>query len=158
MQINQLVSDERAVPPVIGVILMVAITVILAAVTATFVLGIGNNTSVAPSASFSFDYNPEIDTDGEVKIIHNGGDNIRYDELYIRGEKIDADNETDWKTLVDDGQASVSGSIEGTSAAVSGDSAKIGVNGDDYTIRVVWQSSNGGTSSELAVDRGPNAG
>lgn len=36
-------SDERAVSPVIGVILMVAITVILAAVIGAFVLGIGDD-------------------------------------------------------------------------------------------------------------------
>ncbi len=35
-------KDERAVSPVIGVILMVAITVILAAVIATFVFGLGS--------------------------------------------------------------------------------------------------------------------
>ncbi|MGB9961680.1 archaellin/type IV pilin N-terminal domain-containing protein [Halobacterium sp. MBLA0001] len=35
-------ADERAVSPVIGVILMVAITVILAAVIATAVLGFGD--------------------------------------------------------------------------------------------------------------------
>ncbi len=36
-------NDDRAVSPVIGVILMVAITVILAAVIGTFVLGLGSN-------------------------------------------------------------------------------------------------------------------
>ena len=35
--------DDDAVSPVIGVILMVAITVILAAVIGTFVLGLGDN-------------------------------------------------------------------------------------------------------------------
>ncbi len=37
--------DERGVSPVIGVILMVAITVILAAVIASFVLGFGDSVS-----------------------------------------------------------------------------------------------------------------
>jgi flagellin-like protein len=36
-------DDDRAVSPVIGVILMVAITVILAAVIGTFVLGLGED-------------------------------------------------------------------------------------------------------------------
>ena len=47
-------ATERAVSPVIGVILMVAITVILAAVMAAFVLDIGQDTSVNPSAGVSF--------------------------------------------------------------------------------------------------------
>lgn len=38
-------TDERGVSPVIGVILMVAITVILAAVIASFVLGFGDSVS-----------------------------------------------------------------------------------------------------------------
>ena len=49
--------DERGVSPVIGVILMVAITVILAAVIASFVLGFGDNVSqeVQAGASISYD-------------------------------------------------------------------------------------------------------
>ena len=47
MKINR--SDEEAVSPVIGVILMVAIVVILAAVIAAFVFGMAGN--VAPSKS-----------------------------------------------------------------------------------------------------------
>jgi flagellin-like protein len=42
--------DDSAVSPVIGVILMVAITVILAAVIGTFVLGLGDQVQETPSA------------------------------------------------------------------------------------------------------------
>jgi len=46
-------GEDRAVSPVIGVILMVAITVILAAVIATFVIGLGDSTDdVSPTISF----------------------------------------------------------------------------------------------------------
>ncbi|WP_226004103.1 type IV pilin [Natrinema salinisoli] len=50
-------DDERAVSPVIGVILMVAITVILAAVIAAFVLDLGQSQSASPSAGFQFEEN-----------------------------------------------------------------------------------------------------
>lgn len=43
-------EDERAVSPVIGVILMVAITVILAAVIAAFVLDLGGSVGEEPQA------------------------------------------------------------------------------------------------------------
>ncbi|MEF8885577.1 MAG: type IV pilin N-terminal domain-containing protein, partial [Haloarculaceae archaeon] len=57
MKISELFTDDDAVSPVIGVILMVAITVILAAVIATFVLGLGDQVSnTAPQASFGFDW------------------------------------------------------------------------------------------------------
>jgi len=47
-------EEERAVSPVIGVILMVAITVILAAVIAAFVLDLGQSTGANASAGVSF--------------------------------------------------------------------------------------------------------
>ncbi|WP_089308397.1 type IV pilin [Halorubrum ezzemoulense] len=76
MNIKKTFQDsERAVSPVIGVILMVAITVILAAVIGTFVLGLGDSIqSTAPTASISSD---TIDNDpAEIEFTHNGGDTI----------------------------------------------------------------------------------
>jgi flagellin-like protein len=60
MQINQqlkelVTGDERGVSPVIGVILMVAITVILAAVIGTFVLGLGDSVQQNAQAGVSFE-------------------------------------------------------------------------------------------------------
>lgn len=53
-------DDRRAVSPVIAVILMVAITVILAAVIATFVLGVGEQVNDdAPQVAFGFDQQNE---------------------------------------------------------------------------------------------------
>lgn len=43
MKANQFIKEEDAVSPVIGVILMVAITVILAAVIGAFVFGMGSS-------------------------------------------------------------------------------------------------------------------
>ena len=48
-------DNERAVSPVIGVILMVAITVILAAVIGTFVLGLGDQIGQNANAGVSVD-------------------------------------------------------------------------------------------------------
>ena len=52
MKTNQFFKDEEAVSPVIGVILMVAITVILAAVIGAFVFGMGPP-QTAPDIHFS---------------------------------------------------------------------------------------------------------
>jgi flagellin-like protein len=150
MQLKQLLADDDAVSPVIGVILMVAITVILAAVIASFVLGLGGETDVAPTADFNFNYEPATNN---VTITHTGGESIRHDEIAIRGENLDVGGST-WET---NSSASASGSIEGTSAVVSGDSWTIDVDGSDYIVRVVWEASAGDTSNELAVDRGPDA-
>ena len=51
---------------------MVAITVILAAVIGTFVLGIGENQETTPSASWDWDYSSANGT--AANVTHNGGD------------------------------------------------------------------------------------
>jgi flagellin-like protein len=76
------------VSPVIGVVLMVAITVLLAATAATFFLGIGQeNTNTKPNAAIGFAY--EQDTSDI------GGDEYRNDSLKIShksGETLKAKN------------------------------------------------------------------
>jgi flagellin-like protein len=85
-------DDDRAVSPVIGVILMVAITVILAAVIGTFVLGLGDSVESAPQASFDF----SVDSSDNVQIRHRGGDNIDPNNVEIRvnGEEVAANTES----------------------------------------------------------------
>ncbi len=69
-------KNEMAVSPVIGVILMVAITVILAAVIAAFVFGIGGQQAAAPTASIVSANNPDT-TSIDLKIQHKGGDTLK---------------------------------------------------------------------------------
>ena len=74
-------TDDRAVSPVIGVILMVAITVILAAVIGTFVLGLGDSLGDSqPSAQLGLDVD---DTNDQVTLSHDGGDSINTADLEI---------------------------------------------------------------------------
>ena len=75
-------NNEEAVSPVIGVILMVAITVILAAVIAAFVFGMAPPAK-APSVQLRVTaINNSVDV-GELKLTHNGGD-----ALILKDEKI----------------------------------------------------------------------
>ena len=80
-------SDDRAVSPVIGVILMVAITVILAAVIGTFVLGLGDSISEStPQASVGINDDPSnYDGSGGAvfRINHNGGDDLAGQDLRV---------------------------------------------------------------------------
>ena len=79
-RITELRDSDRGVSPVIGVILMVAITVILAAVIGTFVLGLGDSLNQAPQSTLdASDASDEANvTAGSTKnlleISHNGGD------------------------------------------------------------------------------------
>lgn len=78
MNIHELFTEERAVAPVVGVILMVAITVLLAATAATFFLGIGQDNKIeTPQAAFDFEYDASAGhTEDALTVSHVGGDNI----------------------------------------------------------------------------------
>jgi flagellin-like protein len=72
-KLKQFVAEKRAVSPVIGVVLMVAVVVILAAVIGAFVLGLGGQQQTTPQASFSYN-------DGTLTM--SGGDPIPKTNLY----------------------------------------------------------------------------
>jgi len=147
MQFRNLLDDDTGVSPVIGVILMVAITVILAAVIATFVLGLGDQVSTtSPQASFSFDY--EDGATGNLTVIHDGGENIDAGELHVTGSSEVSDGA--WS----DGIGNSNYNAESTISA--GNSIAFDVSSSD-TIRIVWEPSSGGDSATLATWEGPDA-
>ncbi|WP_396611914.1 type IV pilin [Haloferax sp. S1W] len=129
MKLKNLFTEDRAVSPVIGVILMVAITVILAAVIGTFVLGLGDQVQeTAPQASFAFDY------DGtDLVITHESGEAVNNDSVTI----VDPSNENNWPDS--DGKITAGDSYNLTSLNAN----------DGDTVRIVWTSESGSTSSTL---------
>ena len=98
MDLKQFFDDEQAVSPVIGVILMVAITVILAAVIGTFVLGLGDQVqNTTPQASFGFDPGTEtVNTNTEsaditfITVTHESGDSISESDISVTVDGADA--------------------------------------------------------------------
>jgi flagellin-like protein len=143
MRLKNIVDDDSAVSPVIGVILMVAITVILAAVIASFVLGLGPSES-APQAQFDF----EVDNNGatpNVTISHQSGASIDNSTLSIQGD-LDGTDSVDWSDSVGNPILSKSTSEEIT----SGDSVELNTSSADWELTLVWES--GDQSSELASD------
>ncbi|WP_435346044.1 type IV pilin [Haloarchaeobius sp. HRN-SO-5] len=88
MDLKQLFTDDDAVSPVIGVILMVAITVILAAVIGAFVLNIGGNQEAAPQVQFGFAYDTS-GTTSTVEISHEGGQTVDSSQLSVGGNGVD---------------------------------------------------------------------
>jgi len=146
MDIKQLIHDDDAVSPVIGVILMVAITVILAAVIASFVLGLGDQAQqTTPQASFSWDFDGSSD---DLTITHDGGDPIEAQELYVRGSWDSGDSDGSWEDL--------DGSISGDSEITAGQTLDVNA-GPQYDLRVVYEPIEGDTSATLAQDTGPDA-
>ncbi|WEL27757.1 type IV pilin N-terminal domain-containing protein [Haloferax volcanii] len=138
MDIKKFLSESRAVSPVIGVILMVAITVILAAVIGTFVLGLGDQVGdTAPQASFSFDY----DGAQEITITHESGDAIAGDQLsVVIPSGLTADTVS--KKTGSDDNMNAGDTIVVELAA--GDELE---DGDE--VRLVWTSESGSNSATL---------
>ena len=84
-------DDDSAVSPVIGVILMVAITVILAAVIASFVLGLGDSTDdVQPNIQFNADYDVTSGGDNSTTISVDTADaDVDPSTIKINGDQFD---------------------------------------------------------------------
>mgnify|MGYP000356767578 CR=1 FL=1 len=139
MNIKQLFTEERAVSPVIGVILMVAITVILAAVIGTFVLNLGQGIGQsAPQATFEIN-STDLQSGDNATITHATGDSIETANLYVNGDISSSGNSV--TTLAGNGI-----SDETVSA---GDSFEVNASADTGTIRVTWQAADGSSSSTL---------
>jgi flagellin-like protein len=144
MKLKQLFADDDAVSPVIGVILMVAITVILAAVIASFVLGLGDQNNPAPTADFTFDYDS---TAGDLTITHGDGDAIEASNLYVRGQDlIGSGNPGSWSGEDDGGTVKAGHSWDITT-----------IQSDSYEANVVWEDPDSDSTSTLSTDEGPDA-
>ncbi|ERJ05200.1 hypothetical protein HLRTI_002828 [Halorhabdus tiamatea SARL4B] len=148
MQINDhnmklktfLFDDESGVSPVIGVILMVAITVILAAVIATFVLGLGEQISdTAPSATFTYDFDDSVNPN-TLTVTHNGGQSLSSSNLKVNvnGTQItnaggDYGYDTNWPSDVSAGGSAVLQGIQ-----------------QDDDVEIIWSSPDGDQSAILS--------
>jgi flagellin-like protein len=91
-------EGDRAVSPVVGVVLMVAVTVLLAAVVGVMALGVTDRQPrVTPYATF--DLAPVMDGSGNtndrpyVEIVHEGAERIDAEEVYVVDH---AGNEIRW--------------------------------------------------------------
>jgi len=136
MDFKHVFDDDRAVSPVIGVILMVAITVILAAVIGTFVLGLGNQIQqTQPQASFGFETTTvDILDDGgatsttavdAVTITHETGDSLEASNLDVLVNGAPAYTESDTN------DNHVAGTFDGEVSAGSSVTIVGAVNNDD---------------------------
>ncbi|WP_159900761.1 type IV pilin [Salinirussus salinus] len=133
-------DDDRGVSPVIGVILMVAITVILAAVIATFVLGLGEQVSQT-SPQINVDWNQSTDNLGNtpstysVGATHDGGATVNGGNINISAS--DATN--------------INPKVGAESEVQSGELFAV-ANGlaDGDNVRLIWESDDGGTTATLS--------
>ncbi|OIB57819.1 hypothetical protein BBD46_11500 [Natrialba sp. SSL1] len=119
-----------------GVILMVAITVILAAVIAAFVLDMGDMGETAPTASFNWDQEND-NSDISMTVTHTGGDELDASEITveINGNAAEHDEGDEWNG--DSVEISAGSSFTFEEDDTSSDLSE----GDQ--INIVWESDDG---------------
>jgi len=158
MDIKELLQDDDAVSPVIGVILMVAITVILAAVIASFVLGLGDSAGdAAPQATLSYNAEASGDfadttSDGDtITVTHDGGASIDASNLQVTVSGSSGASQTDMTSTGD----VVTSTNWGTSTT-AGSTVTLGETGssaileDGETVRIIWENPDGDSTSVIS--------
>lgn len=138
-------TDDRAISPVIGVILMVSLAVLIASVIGGFTLDMGDNLQEkSPDADFTFDYNANA---GTITVTHDGG------------APFNAEN-TQSLVVKQTGSASASEVwVDGTTGAfpvTAGDQLTPSftlTSGDE--IRVIWISADGSSTDTIERFRIP---
>ena len=115
-------GDDRAVSPVIGVVLMIAVVVILAAVVGAFATGVFGNQQNAPQAAFTLN--------GDTATM-SSGESISTDRLSAEGGGTFNDGA--------DGTMDAGDTVSGLSD-----------DNDDGQITITWTSEDGGNSATLA--------
>lgn len=165
---RDLLTDDDAVSPVIGVSLMIAITATLAGVIALFVFGVGFTEDVRPNVEFAFDFDADgadsdpsgpwagngvitaSDTDGTLQVFHTAGEDVDTDELFARDRASSLYDETGSNT--DELRLSDSG----VDTLEPGENITLAVD-SDYDVAIVWDPPTEATSATLARDDGPDA-
>jgi len=136
---------------------MVAITVILAAVIASFVLGLGDSAGdSAPQATLSYnaeasgDFQDGGDDGDTITVTHDGGEPIDASNLRITVSGSDGGSQTD---LTSSGDV-ITSTGWGTSTE-TGDTLTIGETtsntlADTETVRIIWENPDGDSTSVLS--------
>lgn len=146
MQRTSLFDDDRAVTPVIGIVLMVAIAVILGALVSIQAFGLfGVANDPGPTMDFAFDYDTtasgpddwstsEGSYDGKLEITYQGGESVAPERLTVlrEGDELPMTDPVSSETLE------------------VGTTVEVWVN-DETTLRVVWRDPGGEKTTAVAV-------
>jgi FlaG/FlaF family flagellin (archaellin) len=133
---------------------MVAITVILAAVIASFVLGLGDQAGqTTPQVNWNFDYendssatgsSPDFDLgdEGVLTITHDGGASVDGEDLSLTDGPTDGNREDDLSSAQSEFSA--------------GSTMTVDIDAHDE-VSVIYNAESGDSSSTLATFEGPDA-
>jgi len=146
-------DDDQAVSPVIGVILMVAITVLLASTAAVFFFNLSEDQNeVTPTAAFDTDYEPG--SSDVLTITHNTGSDMRVGDLTV---VVSGAGSIDGRYAVESisSYRSESTLSAGSSITISKTSLGVGsIDLSDATVKLVWNGQ--GTSQSRTMRTWPS--
>jgi len=152
MRVKKLLTDDEAVSPVIGVILMVAVTVILAAVVGSLVMGFGDSvnqnvqagadvTSDADANTITTSFSSRQESSTKLEVSYNGAtgtDSGVTATLNSPG------------SVVTVGDSSAKNSISGGSFSSASPDA---ITSDGDTVTVSVTATNDGTSTQILSEK-----
>ena len=147
MQLRGLLTEDRAVSPVIGVILMVAITVILASIVGVFAFDVfGENSQEAPGIIFQYDYaGSSGGSPAPLTVRHQSGDVVQGAALKFKEQN--------------GGGTTISPTDWGAASEVRAGST-VTINNVDpgATVLIVWnQQQQGEDTAVIGTCEGPDA-
>lgn len=152
--------DDAAVSEVVGVVLMVAITVLLASTAAVFFLEFGNESgpTTPPTAAFDVDYSSG--SSDVVTFTHQSGDNLEASELTLVIEDANVSGRHDVQPIVTQPELSAGSSIEVSKSSLN-ETSSVTISDDidfsEATITLVWEAPDSTKSTTLAEWSGPDA-
>lgn len=156
--------------PVVGIVLLISITILLAATVGAFVMGLDDEgvQQTAPTVAMQFDYEA-ADATGEndtLSIIHDTGGGLDPDQTYVtvndatcavagddpNGQYQAKDDFGEHQRIGAGMSMRVAPSLPGATLCSSGDLRLEGA-----TVKVVWRAADGTASNTVATWHGPDA-
>lgn len=153
--------DNRAVTPVVGIVLLLAITVLLGGTAAAFFLGVADQPAESEQPTAAFEFEDDVGSGSDtVTVEHVSGDKVHAKNLYIKvdGATCDSGGSPDGRyNVADDFSLSATEMGAGMTIQVRKDLDFDGTDdlctgsGDldlsDATVTVVWANSEGASGT-----------
>lgn len=156
-------SERDGRVQLVGLLLLVVVTLLLVAVIATFVFGLGGgDRETTPNTNFSVSLQQDVPDnrtdsfgsngtgfDAVLQVTHTQGEAVPAEQLWIRGAS-SIDQPRSW---ADTNVTTNYSTFEPGTTVGTGDSVTVWVDTND-TVRVTWTSQTGNESGTLHVWRG----
>lgn len=145
-------DGDRGITPVVGIVMMVAVTIVLSAVVASFVLSLNNSTDGPPDADLS--WSAYGGSDAHFNLSHTGGESLAVEEYTIEVETSSGTKQFALATAqVGGGERFQPGDIARVDVDVSSPTgAEIAAPLADVTeIRLLWHAPDSGQTRLMAT-------